>query len=116
MVQLDDLGPNRAEAGSTKALLRGVAAGFQKRGHRIGGACVESSVLQGSGLSSSAAFEILTGTILNSHDHSCRRRKRAIHLTQKPRTVSIVSIEETKGLVAGTDYPHTFIEFDDHNM
>jgi galactokinase len=68
VVQLDDLGQNPAEAGSTEALLRGVAAGFQKRGHRIGGfrACVESSVPQGSGLGSSAAFEILAGTILNS--------------------------------------------------
>ena len=68
VVQLDDLGPNPAETGRTEALLRGVAAGFLKRDHRIGGfrACVESSVLQGSGLSSSAAFEILAGTILNS--------------------------------------------------
>jgi len=67
-VQLDNLGPNRAEIGRPEALLRGVAAGFQKRGHRIGGfrACVESNVPMGSGLSSSAAFEILAGTILNS--------------------------------------------------
>ena len=68
VVQLDDLGPNSAETGHTEALLRGVAAGFQKRGHRIGGfrACVESSLPLGSGLGSSAAFEILAGTILNS--------------------------------------------------
>ena len=67
LVRLDDLGPRPAEAGRTEALLRGVAAGFQRRGHRIGGfrACVESNVPQGSGLSSSAAFEILVGTILN---------------------------------------------------
>ena len=68
VIQLDNLEPNPAETGTTNALLRGVAAGFQKRRHRIGGfrACVESDVLQGSGLSSSAAFEILTGTIFNS--------------------------------------------------
>ena len=68
VIQLDNLEPNPAETGTTNALLRGVAAGFQKRGHRLGGfrACVESDVLQGSGLSSSAAFEILTGTIFNS--------------------------------------------------
>ena len=68
VIQLDILEPNPAETGTTNALLRGVAAGFQKRGHRLGGfrACVESNVLQGSGLSSSAAFEILTGTIVNS--------------------------------------------------
>ena len=68
VVELDDLAPRTAEYGKTEALLRGVAAHFQKRGHRWGGfkACVESSVLQGSGLSSSAAFEILTGSILSS--------------------------------------------------
>ena len=45
----------------------GVAAGFAKRGFQPMGfeACVCSSVLSGSGLSSSAAFEVLIGTILN---------------------------------------------------
>jgi len=67
-VDLDNLAPRKEEEGKTEALLRGVAAEFQKRGHQIGGfrACVESSVLQGSGLSSSAAFEVLTGSILNA--------------------------------------------------
>ncbi len=50
-IELDDLAPRTEEYGKTEALLRGVAANFQKRGHRWGGfrACVESSVLQGSG-------------------------------------------------------------------
>ena len=67
-VQLNDLAPRADETGKTEALLRGVAAAFQKRGLKVGGfrACVESSVLQGSGLSSSAAFEVLTGCILSS--------------------------------------------------
>ncbi len=67
-IDLGNLTPQKEEEGKTEALLRGVAAEFQKRGHQVGGfrACVESSVLQGSGLSSSAAFEVLTGTILNS--------------------------------------------------
>lgn len=67
-VDLDNLAPRKEEEGKTEALLRGVAAEFQKRGHQIGGfrACVESSVLQGSGLSSSAAFEVLTGAILSA--------------------------------------------------
>jgi galactokinase len=68
LVELDDLAPRAEEYGKTEALLRGVAAHFQKRGHRWGGfrACIESSVLQGSGLSSSAAFEVLAGAILSS--------------------------------------------------
>ena len=67
-IDLGDLTPQKTEEGTTEALLRGVAYEFQRRGHRWGGfrACVESSVLQGSGLSSSAAFEVLTGAILNA--------------------------------------------------
>jgi galactokinase len=55
------------ERGTVAALVRGVCAGLAARGHRIGGfdACVTSDVLKGSGLSSSAAFEVLMGAILN---------------------------------------------------
>ena len=66
-VGLDSLDVQEEEKGSTAALIRGVAAGFAKRGFQPMGfeACVCSSVLSGSGLSSSAAFEVLIGTILN---------------------------------------------------
>ncbi len=59
--------PQEAEKESTAALIRGVAAGFAESGYTPLGfdACVCSSVLAGSGLSSSAAFEILLGTIEN---------------------------------------------------
>jgi galactokinase len=55
------------ERGTVTALVRGVCAGLAQRGHRIGGfdACVASDVLKGSGLSSSAAFEVLIGAIVN---------------------------------------------------
>ena len=57
----------KAEENSSEALIRGMAAGFKKNGHKIGGfkAYTTSHVLTGSGLSSSAAFEVLIGTILN---------------------------------------------------
>ena len=57
----------KAEENSSEALIRGMAAGFKKSGHKIGGfkAYTTSKVLKGSGLSSSAAFEVLIGTILN---------------------------------------------------
>ena len=66
-VDLGDLTPNPAEYGTTAALIRGVAAKFAEMGCTLGGfdAYVESNVLSGSGLSSSAAFEVLMGTILN---------------------------------------------------
>jgi len=60
-ISLNDLCARRDEEGSSAALIRGVAAGMAARGYRTGGfrAYVVSDVLRGSGLSSSAAFEIL---------------------------------------------------------
>ena len=65
MVQLDSPEPRKEETGTTAALIRGVAAGFLKRGFSPRGfdACVCSNVLTGSGLSSSAAFEASSATV-----------------------------------------------------
>lgn len=67
-VSLDNLKPVPEEKGSSEALIRGVAAGFEKAGFNIGGfkAYTASDVLLGSGMSSSAAFEVMIGTILSS--------------------------------------------------
>ncbi|MDO4621982.1 MAG: galactokinase family protein [Eubacteriales bacterium] len=53
--------------GTTRSLIHGIAAGLRKRGYQAGGfnAYATSQVLSGSGLSSSAAFEILVGNILS---------------------------------------------------
>ncbi len=61
------LAPLPAERGTTTALVRGVAAALEALGSQIGGfdAWVASDVPTGSGLSSSAAIEVLLGTILN---------------------------------------------------
>lgn len=66
-VDLSDLETRACEMGSTQAIVRGVASGFVKHGFNIGGfdACVMSDVPKGAGLSSSAAFEVLLGTIFN---------------------------------------------------
>ena len=66
-VRLDDLDVHTGEENTTAALVRGVAAEFVRRGAELRGfdAHVQSNVLPGSGLSSSAAFEVLMGTILN---------------------------------------------------
>ena len=66
-VNLSNLNVITKENGSSVALIRGVAAGLAERGYKIGGfkAYTISNVLKGSGLSSSAAFEVLIGTILN---------------------------------------------------
>ena len=66
-VDVSSLTPVAAEKGHSGALIRGVCDGLVRRGYRIGGfdASVASDVLSGSGLSSSAAYEVLIGTILN---------------------------------------------------
>ncbi len=66
-VNLDQLTPVESEINTTPALIRGVAARFAELGCKVEGfdAYVTSTVLPGSGLSSSAAFEVLIGTIIN---------------------------------------------------
>ncbi len=66
-VDLAELGVMPSERGKSESLIRGVCAAFKNRGYGIGGfdAATVSDVLSGSGLSSSAAFEVLIGTILN---------------------------------------------------
>ena len=67
VVELNDLSIREEEKNTTAALIRGVAAAFVQRGAQLKGfdAKVHSTVLPGSGLSSSAAFEVLIGTICN---------------------------------------------------
>ena len=62
-----DLKVKNDEAGKSTALIRGICARLKQLGYKYGGfnACVTSRVLSGSGLSSSAAYEVLIGTILN---------------------------------------------------
>ena len=66
-VDTHNLEPNVAEYGKAIALIRGMCGEFKKSGYEIGGfdAYTTSNVLKGSGLSSSAAFEVLVGVILN---------------------------------------------------
>ena len=67
VVDLGSLEPVAEEVNATPALIRGVAARFAQLGCDVQGfdAYCESTVLPGSGLSSSAAFEVLIGTIVN---------------------------------------------------
>ena len=65
-VNLRDLTPQPVEAEHSASLIRGVAAGIVKDGGKVGGfdCYTTSNVLRGSGLSSSAAFEVCIGAIL----------------------------------------------------
>lgn len=66
-VDLSDLTPDEECFGKSASMIKGVAAGLSKFGHKIGGfdACTTSDVMGGSGLSSSAAFEVLLGTVIS---------------------------------------------------
>ena len=61
--------PNEKHFGTSASLIAGMCAGFREKGYQIGGfdSYCTSSVLRGSGLSSSAAFEDMIGNIL-SHE------------------------------------------------
>ena len=67
-MDLSDLSVHPEETGTTKALIRGVAAGMRENGYRIGGfdAAVTSTVAGGSGLSSSAALEVMLTGVFDS--------------------------------------------------
>lgn len=66
-IELDDLEKKEAEIGTSEALVRGVLARLKEMGYQLGGfkAFITSDVLMGAGLSSSAAFETLIGTIID---------------------------------------------------
>ncbi|MCI5734626.1 MAG: galactokinase [Eubacterium sp.] len=66
-VDISALSPNEAEFGRSSSMIKGVASGLKEYGYNIGGfdACTTSDVMGGSGLSSSAAFEVLIATVIN---------------------------------------------------
>lgn len=66
-IDLSDLSIHEDEKDSTAALIRGTAAMFAKDGVPVRGfnVCITSEVPGGSGMSSSAAFEVLMGEIVN---------------------------------------------------
>ncbi len=67
-ISLDDLLAREEEIGTSAALIRGVAAAMRERKLKIGGfdAVVASDVMGGSGLSSSAAYEVLMCAVLDA--------------------------------------------------
>ena len=68
-IELDHLGIQPEEKGTSTALVRGMVSQFHDMGIEVGGfnAFITSDVLSGSGLSSSAAFEVLIGNIIDRH-------------------------------------------------
>jgi len=73
-VNIDDLTRRKEEENTTDALIKGIAKAFCDKGIALGGfvANTTTNVLKGSGLSSSAAIEVLCGTIFNHLYHEDR--------------------------------------------
>lgn len=74
IIDLNELKPDNSEHNEAKALIKGVASKFQELGFKVKGfdAYTASNVLKGSGLSSSAAFEVLIGNIINGLFCHCK--------------------------------------------
>ena len=66
-VELTEFQPKEAEYYTSTSLIKGIAAKMKANGYQVGGfdACIEGRVPKGSGLSSSASFEVLIGAIIN---------------------------------------------------
>ncbi len=64
-VDLGNMSPQLSEKNTSSALVRGILARMQELGFKIGGfdVCIDGRVPKGSGLSSSASFEVLIGAI-----------------------------------------------------
>ncbi len=66
-VELTDFQPKESEFFTSVSLVKGIAAKMKQNGYSVGGfnACIDGRVPKGSGLSSSASFEVLIGAIFN---------------------------------------------------
>ena len=73
LVDLDKLDAVEAEKGDSISLVKGICYKYKQLGFKVGGfnAYTANNVLKGSGLSSSAAFEILIAYILNDIYNNC---------------------------------------------
>ena len=101
-IDLSDLSIHPEEKNTTAALIRGVAAAFAQRGAMLQGfdAQVRSTVLPGSGLSSSAAFEVLIGTIFN--ELCFEKRLSAVEVAQIGQYAENVYFGKPSGLMDQT--------------
>lgn len=101
-VELDELDAVVSEQGSATALVRGIASEISKRGFTLCGfdAYTTSMVLRGSGLSSSAAFEVLIATIINHL--SCEKKLTPLELAQISQRAENIFYNKPCGLMDQT--------------
>ena len=101
-IDCSDLEVKEEQYGTTESIIRGMCAGIIERGGECGGfdAYVTSEVLQGSGLSSSAAFEVAMGAIIN-HEF-CNGKFNAVEIAQIGQYAENVYFGKPSGLMDQT--------------
>lgn len=101
-ISLDDLAVKENEKNTTAALIRGVVSKISQMGYAIGGFDMYtiSNVLKGSGISSSAAYEVLVGTAIN-HMY-CEKQLTAVQIAQIGQYAENVYFGKMSGLMDQT--------------
>lgn len=101
-IDLKDLDPHEDEKETTASLVRGVAAGIEKTGVDVQGfdVCITSDVPGGSGISSSAAFEVLVGEVMNGL--FCENRNSPVNLAKIGQFAEQVYFGKPSGLMDQT--------------
>ncbi len=113
-ISLDDLSVRKDEKGTTAALVRGVAAKLREDGRPVGGfdAVVTSTVRGGSGLSSSAAFEVMVCAIFDElYGGNALSAKRRAQISQHAENVYFGKPSGLLDQMASSVGGLTFIDF-----
>lgn len=119
IIDLSELSPHDDETGHGGAIIRGMIAKFVEMGVKVGGFDVytTSDVLSGSGLSSSAAFEVLIGTIIDQYYNSGRTG--AVEIAKIGQFAENVYFGKASGLMdqmVSSVGGFTFIDFKDPDV
>lgn len=116
VIDINDLGVKEEQFGKAAALIRGVLAKFSDAGFKPSGfdAYTTSNVLKGSGLSSSAAFEVLVSNIVNGL--FCENKVDAVTIAKYSQYAENVYFGKPSGLLdqmASSVGGFTFADFND---
>lgn len=85
-IEVKSYEPDSSLFSTTESLIKGILSGFIKRGFKVGGfdAFIQSDVISGSGISSSASFEMLISTILNDlYNENSIDKMTLVHISQE---------------------------------
>lgn len=101
-ISLDDLEVKKEEINTTASLIRGVASKITQMGYTLGGLDMYtvSNVLKGSGISSSAAYEVLVGTVINAL--YCEKKLTPVEIAQIGQYAENVYFGKMSGLMDQT--------------